>query len=81
MLAITKGNSVDLSYLDDTGSDDQQLSFAGTLLSLANGGTVDLSSLDDTTVYSAGNGIVISGNTISLADTVDKVADADADST
>ena len=44
------GTSVDLASLQDgTGTDDQQLSFAGTTLSLEDGGSADLSSLQDGT--------------------------------
>jgi hypothetical protein len=65
--------SVDLSaYLDNT--DTQDLSFAGTTLSLTDGGSVDLSSLqdgtgtDDQTLSLAGNTLSIEdGNSVDLS--------------
>ncbi|MBL6662826.1 MAG: hypothetical protein ISP71_01875, partial [Flavobacteriales bacterium] len=63
-------STVDLSSLQDgTGTDDQQLTFAGTNLTIEDGNTVDLSSLqdgtgtDDQTV----DAFALSGTTLSLS--------------
>ncbi len=67
-LAISSGNSVDLSaYLDNT--DNQALSWsAGTrTLTLVDGGSVVISDAD--TTYTAGTGLTLGGTTFALNDT------------
>ncbi|RAJ04775.1 beta strand repeat-containing protein, partial [Arenibacter echinorum] len=71
----TPTNSIDLSSLAGTGTDNQQLSITGgNILTLENGGTVDLNPFldnvdtDDQTLSLSGNEITISeGNTIDLS--------------
>ncbi|MCW5518179.1 beta strand repeat-containing protein, partial [Muriicola sp. Z0-33] len=83
-VGIEDGTSqnVDLSHLDDAGTDDQNLTLAGTDLSIEDGNTVDLSgfvSTDDqilSTTGAAGNISIEDGNTLNL-----NVDDADADAT
>ncbi len=59
--------SVDLSALNNSGTDDQALSLVGNTLTLEDGGTVDLSSyLDDTDTDDQTLSLV--GNTLSIAD-------------
>ncbi len=59
--------SVDLSALNNSGTDDQALSLVGNTLTLEDGGTVDLSSyLDDTDTDD--QTLSLAGNTLSIAD-------------
>ncbi len=82
---IENGTSttVDLSSLDDSGTDDQNLNLAANTLSIEDGNSVDLSpyldNTDDQTISTdgtAGNLSIEDGNTIAL-----NVDDADADPT
>jgi hypothetical protein len=59
--------TVDLSSLDDSGTDDQAISFAGTTLTLEDGGTADLSSLDDSGTDDQNiSGSGLSGTTLTI---------------
>ena len=66
-VGIEDGTSqtVNLSHLDDAGTDDQNLSLSGTTLSIEDGTGVDLSgfvSTDDQNIESLG----LSGNTLTV---------------
>ncbi len=74
-LTIDDGNTVDLSNLNNSGTDDQQLSLTGNTLTLEDGGAVDLTPyLDDTDtqdlslVTTPGTGDVVNGYQINLVD-------------
>ncbi|KAA3621109.1 MAG: T9SS C-terminal target domain-containing protein [Flavobacterium sp.] len=66
-IGISGGASevVDLSYLDDSGTDDQQISLAGNTLSLEDGGSVDLSGYLDNTDEQL-LGYALNSNTLTL---------------
>jgi hypothetical protein len=66
-IGISGGNSevVDLSSLDDSGTDDQQLSLASNTLTLEDGGSVDLSGYLDNTDEQL-LGFALNGNTLTL---------------
>ncbi len=71
--------SVDLSALDNSGTDDQALSLAGNTLTLEDGGSVDLSgyvSTDDQNLTLAGNTLSIEdGNNVDLSGYLDNTDD------
>jgi hypothetical protein len=71
--------SVDLSALDNSGTDDQALSLAGNTLTLEDGGSVDLSgyvSTDDQNLALAGNTLSIEdGNNVDLSGYLDNTDD------
>lgn len=66
-IGISGGASevVDLSSLDDSGTDDQQISLAGNTLSLEDGGSVDLSGYLDNTDEQL-LGFALNNNTLTL---------------
>ncbi|MCW5520368.1 T9SS type A sorting domain-containing protein [Aureitalea sp. L0-47] len=77
-IGITGGASeaVDLSSLDNSGTDDQQLSLAGNTLTLEDGGTVDLSGyLDNTDEQFLG--FALNGNELTLLITNGNVVQID----
>ncbi len=73
-LAISDGNSVDLSSLD-TNTDNQTLSVSGTSLTISDGNTVNLSTLDtdNQTLSVSGSNLTISnGNSVDLSSLKDQ---------
>ena len=83
-ITLEDGNTqtVDLSALNNSGSDDQAISLAGNTLTLEDGGSVDLSSYvdntDSQTLSVAGSNLTISGgNTVALPNATIVSADTD----
>ncbi len=80
-ITLEDGNTqtVDLSSLDDTGTDDQNLTLSGTDLGIEGGNTVDLSgfvSTDDQQISLAGNILTLEdGGTVNLSGYLDNTDD------
>lgn len=66
-------------HTDDTGTDDQTLSWDGTNVSIEDGNSVDISDVDTDTTYSAGTNLDLNGTVFSL-DAAAQASDDLADS-